>query len=97
MNKILSFSTKALLILVLFSFNTYITYGEETESILQQLEVLQKDIKTLEKVVYSQPTTGMSSTKELSNNSNDFLTQHLLKLSELEEQFKILTNNFDNS
>ena len=59
------------------------------------MKVLQKDIKTLEKAVYSQPGTGMSSGSELSGNSNDVLTQHLLKLSELEEQFKILTNNFE--
>ena len=29
------------------------------------------------------------------SNSGDVLTQHLLKLSDLEEQFKILTNNFE--
>jgi len=95
MNKILVYLTKALLILILFSFNSYKIYGEEsqeTESILQQLQILQKDIKTLEKAVYSQPGTGMSSSVE---NSNDVLTQHLLKLSDLEEQFKILTNNFE--
>jgi len=95
MSKILVYLTKALLILILFSFNSYKTYGEEsqeTELILQQLQILQKDIKTLEKAVYSQPGTGMSSSVE---NSNDVLTQHLLKLSDLEEQFKILTNNFE--
>ena len=32
---------------------------------------------------------------KLSNNDSDVLTKHLLKLSELEEQFKILTNNFE--
>ena len=95
MNKILVYLTKALLILILFSFHSHKIYGEEsqeTESILQQLQILQKDIKTLEKAVYSQPGTGMSSSVE---NSNDVLTQHLLKLSDLEEQFKILTNNFE--
>jgi len=95
MNKILVYLTKALLILILFSFNSYKTYGEEsqeTKSILKQLQILQEDIKTLEKAVYSQPGTGMSSGVE---NSGDVLTQHLLKLSDLEEQFKILTNNFE--
>ena len=97
MNKILVYLTKALLILILFSFNSYKTYGEESqkiESILQQLQILQKDIKTLEKAVYSQPGTGMSDSGA-SNVSGDVLTQHLLKLSDLEEQFKILTNNFE--
>ena len=98
MNKILVYLTKALLILILFSFNSYKTYGEEsqeTKSILQQLQILQKDIKTLEKAVYSQPGTGMTNSGGLSDNSGDVLTQHLLKLSDLEEQFKILTNNFE--
>ena len=78
--------------------NSYKTYGEEsqeTELILQQLQILQKDIKTLEKAVYSQPGTGMSSSGKTSNSNDDVLTQHLLKLSDLEEQFKILTNNFE--
>ena len=98
MNKIVVYLTKVLLILMLFSFNSLKTYGEEseeTESILQQLQILQKDIKTLEKAVYSQPGTGTSSSGEISNNSGGVLTQHLLKLSDLEEQFKILTNNFE--
>ena len=98
MNKILVYLTKALLILILFSFNSYKTYGEEsqeTKSILQQLQILQKDIKTLEKAVYSQPGTGMSSSGDISGSSGNILTQHLLKLSDLEEQFKILTNNFE--
>ena len=97
MNKIFVSLTKVLLILTLVSFNSYEAYGvEEKESIfLQQLQVLQKDIKTLEKAVYSQPATGMSNSGELSNSSTDVLTKHLLKLSELEEQFKILTNSFE--
>ena len=97
MNKIFVSLTKVLLILTLVSFNSYEAYGvEEKESIfLQQLQVLQKDIKTLEKAVYSQPATGMSNSGELSNSSTDVLTKHLLKLSEIEEQFKILTNSFE--
>jgi len=97
MNKIFVSLTKVLLILTLVSFNSYEAYGvEEKESIfLQQLQVLQKDIKTLEKAVYSQPATGMSNSRELSNSSADVLTKHLLKLSEIEEQFKILTNSFE--
>ena len=94
MKKALVSLTKILLISTFVSLIPYKTYGDETESILQQLQILQKDIKTLEKVVYSQPSTGMSSSS-VSFDGNDILTQHLLKLSELEEQFKILTNNFE--
>ena len=97
MNRILVFFTRVLLILALFYFGTYNTYAEEdeTKSILLQLEILQKDIKTLEKAVYSQPSIDTNNGGELSNNNSDVLTQHLLKLSDLEEQFKILTNSFE--
>ena len=95
MRKILIYSFKAFLVLIFVSFNSYTVSGQELESVLQQLEVLQKDIKTLEKVIYSQDVTGTNSNIELSNSDSDVLTKHLLKLSELEEQFKILTNNFE--
>jgi len=97
MNKIFVSLTIVLLFLTHVSFNLNEAYGEEEQDsiFLQQLQVLQKDLKTLEKAVYSQPTTGMGNSGELSNNSADVLTKHLLKLSELEEQFKILTNNFE--
>ena len=94
MRKILVYSCKVLLVLILISFNSYKVYGEEIESVLIQLKVLEQDIKTLEKAVYSQGVTTSSST-DLSNESNDVLTKHLLKLSELEEQFRSLTNNFE--
>ena len=96
MYKILNLLTKIFLILVLVIFNSYKVYAEnEEESVLQQIEILQRDIKTLEKAVYSNDLNITSSATELSNGSNDVLTKHLLKLSELEEQFKLLTNNFE--
>ena len=84
-----------LLILVFVSCGLSKTYGEESDSILQKVEDLREDIKTLEKAVYSQDGKVSSSVTELSNSSGDILTKHLLKLSELEEQFKTLTNNFE--
>ena len=95
MSRILVFPIKILLILVIIGFYSSKVYGEETESILKQLQILQEDIKTLEKAVYSQDVKTTSNSGELSNESGDILTKHLLKLSELEEQFKILTNNFE--
>jgi len=96
MNRILFFFTKATLFVTFVFFISFKAYAEESESILQQLQNLQSDVKTLEKAVYSQDVGKISSgTSELSNNSNDVLTKHLLKLSELEEQFKLLTNNFE--
>ena len=95
MNKILNFLTKTILIVILIFFNTYKTYGEENELILEKMESLQKDIKTLEKAVYNQEVNVQSSNNVMSDSDGDVLTKHLLKLSELEEQFKELTNRFE--
>jgi len=61
------------------------------------LELIQKDLKTLEKAVYSGSTDIENSTKlkSLDGNSEDVLTRHLLKLSEIENQFQELTNKFE--
>ena len=92
MNRIFSLSIKVLLFFSLISFYSFKVYAEEIETILNQL---QEDIKTLEKAVYSQDVKITSSDVGLSGQSNDILTKHLLKLSELEEQFQVLTNNFE--
>ena len=94
MKKIFSFSIKITLVLFFVAFNLNKSYGVE-ETVLQQLEDLQNDIKTLEKAVYSQDLSTTNSNNEILKDSGDVLTKHLLKLSELEEQFKILTNNFE--
>ena len=60
--------------------------------------MIQKDIKTLEKAVYSGSVDLNNNTTSLSNfenNSEDVLTRHLLKLSEIENQFQELTNKFE--
>ena len=61
------------------------------------LELIQKDLKTLEKAVYSGSiNTGNSdSKKKFDENSEEVLTRHLLKLSEVESQFRELTNKFE--
>ena len=61
------------------------------------LELIQKDLKTLEKAVYSGSiNTGNSDTqKKFDENSEEVLTRHLLKLSEVESQFRELTNKFE--
>ena len=92
MNGIFSLPIKVLIILSLISFFSFKVYAEEIETILTQL---QEDIKTLEKAVYSQNVKTTSSSGSLSSEGSDILTKHLLKLSELEEQFRILTNNFE--
>ena len=61
--------------------------------------MIQKDLKTLEKAVYSESSNLNSEDGNLQNsldqNSEDVLTRHLLKLSEIENQFQELTNKFE--
>jgi len=90
--KFLVYSIKTFLILVCISFFSLKANTEEIDTILTQL---QEDIKTLERAVYSQTGSTSQNVDSLSSGSNDILTKHLLKLSELEEQFKNLTNNFE--
>ena len=95
MKKILRFSFNTFLILILISINLSKSQADEIETVLEQLVILQKDIKTLEKAIYSKDGVNRNSNLELSSNDSDVLTKHLLKLSDLEEQFKNLTNNFE--
>tara|TARA_B100000575_G_C23093212_1_gene630333 strand:+ start:60 stop:1046 length:987 start_codon:yes stop_codon:yes gene_type:complete len=69
----------------------------DNHNIYETLELIKKDIKTLEKAVYS-GTSEINSNNNLSSldeNSEDVLTRHLLKLSEIENQFQLLTNKFE--
>ena len=59
------------------------------------LKLIQKDLKTLEKAVYSGSTNSNNLSKGFDENSEDVLTRHLLKLSEIESQFQELTNKFE--
>jgi len=68
----------------------------EDQNVLEILEIIQKDLKTLEKAVYSDSgSIELSTKKEFDQNAEDVLTRHLLKLSEIEDQFKGLTNKFE--
>ena len=63
------------------------------------MRVIQKDLKTLEKAVYSEnfsnETENSISNNVTENYSEDALTRHLLKLSDIEKQFRELTNKFE--
>ena len=69
----------------------------EEKNIYDILEIIQKDIKTLERAVYSAENNNDSddSIVEFNQNSEDVLTRHLLKLNEIENQFQKLTNSFE--
>jgi tol-pal system protein YbgF len=84
------------LIIVLVSTKSF----SENHNVLEVLELIQKDLKTLEKAVYSSSlednSNNLGSEKSsFDQNTEDVLTRHLLKLSEIENQFQELTNKFE--
>ena len=88
---------KLFLILNLFFVN--ISFAD-SHNIYETLEIIKNDLKTLERAVYSgsiemKANTNDSSVSDLDQNSEDVLTRHLLKLSEVEDQFRELTNKFE--
>ncbi len=77
---------------VICIFFSTLNAEEDTNSILEKLR---QDVKTLEKAVYSDSENISNTSSILSNNDEDVLTRHLLKLSEIEQQFQQLTNRFE--
>ncbi len=70
----------------------------ENHNIYETLKLIQKDLKTLERAVYSgtsELNNNSINTSNLDANAEDVLTRHLLKLSEIENQFQELTNRFE--
>ena len=72
----------------------------DNHNIYETLEIIKNDLKTLERAVYSgsievKASNNDSSVSNLDQNSEDVLTRHLLKLSEVEDQFRELTNKFE--
>ncbi len=80
-------------------FFMFLPGNSYSENIYEELELIRKNIKTLEKAVYSDNFSANEqltvSTNTLDQNSEEVLTRHLLKLSEIERQFQELTNKFE--
>tara|TARA_B100001123_G_scaffold130152_1_gene151193 strand:+ start:55 stop:1047 length:993 start_codon:yes stop_codon:yes gene_type:complete len=89
---------KQLFIIFLFCISSSNLYSDN-HNVLQILEALQQDLKTLERAVYSESfekkNIGDESGNFSDNSSEEALTRHLLKLSEIENQFRDLTNKFE--
>ena len=88
--------------LVLFSILSLLlnfNVKADNHDVYEVLSSIQKDLKTLEKAVYSQSNESLDNNFDSSVstefNSEDVLTRHLLKLSEIENQFQELTNKFE--
>ena len=98
------FEYKKLKLLAIFFplFIFTILNAEEEEiylkAISDQIQVITKDLKTLEKAVY-QKSDALSSSNLSQIKSDglneDILTKHLLKLNDIENQFRELTNRFE--
>ena len=82
-------------ILIIVPSKTY----SDNHNLNEILELIQKDLRTLERAVYSEDfTTNQETSENINNmdqNSEEVLTRHLLKLSEIEKQFQELTNKFE--
>ena len=95
------FPIKKFLVCIFFiNFFSLSSSFSENHNIYEKIDELQKDIKTLEKAVYSDTLELKNQSIDSSNfnsvdNSEDVLTRHLLKLSEIENQFQQLTNKFE--
>ena len=89
-----------LIFIVLFNLSFLQNSFSDNHNIYETLEIIKNDLKTLERAVYSgsieiNTSSNEQSNIELDSNSEDVLTRHLLKLSEVEDQFRQLTNKFE--
>ena len=80
----------------LFILLTNTSYSDN-HNLSEIIDLIQKDLKTLEKAVYSDSinSENLNNQKTQGGNSEKVLTRHLLKLSEIENQFQELTNKFE--
>ena len=71
----------------------------DNHNLYEIIELIKKDLKTLERAVYSEDFSSNEETNtsisNIDQNSEEVLTRHLLKLSEIEKQFQELTNKFE--
>ena len=91
LKKIYIFTT----VILIFILNINILKADERiEAAIDQIQIISEDLKTLEKAIYKK--SDVINTTSSSNNLNeDVLTKHLLRLNEIEDQFRELTNKFE--
>ena len=99
-DKIKFFKLSGLLLAIILFNSVSVAENEEVylEAISDQIQVITKDLKTLEKAVYQKSDIASSTTlKSIKSDSlnEDIMTKHLLKLNEIEDQFRELTNKFE--
>ena len=79
-------------------FSANLSFSQD-QDVGEILENIQKDLRTLERAVYSQSFSESADTnvnqRASTKEAEQALTKHLLKLSDIEMQFKELTNKFE--
>ena len=100
MRRLKDYKYTSVLLLTMFLVSSVNAEQEEIylQSISDQIQVITKDLKTLEKAVYKKSDVTSSSvlTSIKSDGLNeDIMTKYLLKLNEIENQFRELTNKFE--
>ena len=78
-----------------YSFLGISKSDEKLEGVISQIQIISQDLKTLEKVIYSKSSIVENSNSSTNNLNEDVLTKHLLRLNEIEDQFRNLTNKFE--
>jgi len=89
---------KFFVISIISSLSLSFAYAEDKkiEAIADQLQIITQDLKTLEKAVYKSSDITVATNSLPANGLNEeILTRHLLKLNEIEDQFRLLTNRFE--
>ena len=83
----------------LINFTNLLAEEEEIylKAISDQIQVITKDLKTLEKAVYQKSDVANTTISNFKSDglNEDILTKHLLKLNDIEDQFRELTNKFE--
>jgi len=98
----LEIRVKKFFLLITLTLFSYSVVAEDEEIYLQaisdQIQVITKDLKTLEKAVYQKSDVVLSNASNQIKSdglNEDVMTKHLLKLNGIEDQFRELTNKFE--
>ena len=92
--------TSILILLILFNLSLLQNSFSDNHNIYETFEIIKNYLKTLERAVYSgsieiETSSNSDSNVKIDSNSEDVLTRHLLKLCEVEDQFRQLTNKLE--
>ena len=83
-------------VILFFLINFAASAEEKIEAVIDQLQIITQDLKTLENAVYKNADViDLSESISSGGLNEEILTRHLLKLNEIEEEFRKLTNRFE--